>query len=97
MGAQPSTVKKKSFLRSSLIKNKPAGKLTTKIPPIRIQKNSERQDLLRLLSIKIIQSKLRIGQPGDIGELVIFLASLCSDYITGQAINVCGGRSINLS
>ena len=39
----------------------------------------------------------RFGYPQDIGELVVFLASSHSDYITGQAINICGGRSINLS
>lgn len=68
MGAQPSTIKKKSFLRTSLIKKKPAGKLSTKTSPVQIQRNIEKQDLLRLLSIKMIQSKLRIGQPGDIYE-----------------------------
>ena len=39
----------------------------------------------------------KIGKPQDIAELVLFLASSRSDFITGQAINVCGGRSINLS
>jgi len=33
----------------------------------------------------------RIGEPEDIANMVAFLASGESDYITGQAINVCGG------
>jgi meso-butanediol dehydrogenase/(S,S)-butanediol dehydrogenase/diacetyl reductase len=36
----------------------------------------------------------RIGQPEDIANAVAFLASSQSDYITGQAINVNGGRLI---
>ena len=33
----------------------------------------------------------RQEQPEDVANLVSFLASADSDYITGQAINVCGG------
>jgi len=33
----------------------------------------------------------RPGQPEDVANLVCFLSSSDSDYITGQAINVCGG------
>jgi meso-butanediol dehydrogenase / (S,S)-butanediol dehydrogenase / diacetyl reductase len=33
----------------------------------------------------------RIGSPDDVAGLAVFLASRESDYITGQAINVCGG------
>ena len=33
----------------------------------------------------------RAGQPDDVAELVLFLASSKADYITGQALNVCGG------
>jgi NAD(P)-dependent dehydrogenase (short-subunit alcohol dehydrogenase family) len=36
----------------------------------------------------------RPGRPADIANMVAFLASSESDYITGQAINVCGGRMI---
>lgn len=39
----------------------------------------------------------RMGKPEDIGRVIAFLASHYSSYITGQAISVCGGRSINLS
>jgi meso-butanediol dehydrogenase / (S,S)-butanediol dehydrogenase / diacetyl reductase len=39
----------------------------------------------------------RLGLPEDIGKAVVFLSSSYSDFITGQAITVCGGRSINLS
>jgi NAD(P)-dependent dehydrogenase (short-subunit alcohol dehydrogenase family) len=33
----------------------------------------------------------RLGQPGDIGRLAVFLADPASDFITGQSINVDGG------
>lgn len=33
----------------------------------------------------------RIGTPHDVAQTVAFLASPASGYITGQAINVCGG------
>jgi len=33
----------------------------------------------------------RLEQPEDVANLVAFLASPQSDYITGQSINVCGG------
>jgi len=33
----------------------------------------------------------RLGQPKDVAEAVLFLASDQSAYITGQALNVCGG------
>ncbi len=36
----------------------------------------------------------RFGQPSEVAELVEFLVSDRASYITGQAIAVCGGRSI---
>jgi len=39
----------------------------------------------------------RIGRPEDVAQVVVFLSSDAGGYITGQSINVCGGRSINLS
>lgn len=35
----------------------------------------------------------RIGQPIDVARVIMFLASEDSDYMTGQAINVTGGRT----
>lgn len=33
----------------------------------------------------------RLGSPKDVANLVVFLASDKSDYITGQTINIDGG------
>lgn len=37
----------------------------------------------------------RLGSPDDVAELILFLASEKSDYITGQIIGVDGGFSLN--
>ena len=39
----------------------------------------------------------RLGTPSDVAGLILFLASPGAAYITGQAFNVCGGRTVNLS
>jgi len=38
----------------------------------------------------------RIGRPGEVGDLVSFLASDASSYITGQALNITGGQLMEL-
>jgi NAD(P)-dependent dehydrogenase (short-subunit alcohol dehydrogenase family) len=38
----------------------------------------------------------RFGQPEDIAHTVTFLASPGAAYISGQAINVCGARSVGM-
>lgn len=37
----------------------------------------------------------RFGQPGDVAELVLFLASDAASWLTGQAITLDGGISVN--
>jgi 3-oxoacyl-[acyl-carrier protein] reductase len=37
----------------------------------------------------------RLGQPQDISGIVMFLCSPAASYITGQAINVDGGKVMN--
>ena len=37
----------------------------------------------------------RFGEPTDVANLVVFLASDKADYITGQSIGVDGGLSIS--
>lgn len=37
----------------------------------------------------------RLGIPEDVANTVLFLASPLSDYINGQAINVCGGYEMD--
>jgi NAD(P)-dependent dehydrogenase (short-subunit alcohol dehydrogenase family) len=39
----------------------------------------------------------RLGSPVDVAALVVFLASAAASFITGQALSVCGGRTVNLS
>lgn len=54
-------------------------------------------DMTDVLSDKVKESTLngiplkRFGDTQDIAKVVIFLASSCSDYITGQVLNVDGG------
>ena len=38
----------------------------------------------------------RIGTPEEVGDLALFLASDSSSYITGQALNICGGQLMEL-
>ncbi len=60
-------------------------------------------DLLRRTSEENIQRMLantplgRIGDPVDVANAVLFLASDEASYITGQTLIVCGGRSVSVS
>lgn len=38
----------------------------------------------------------RIGEPEEVAELVAFLASKASSYMTGQAVNITGGQLMEL-
>jgi NAD(P)-dependent dehydrogenase (short-subunit alcohol dehydrogenase family) len=38
----------------------------------------------------------RIGEIGEVADLAAFLASDASSYITGQALNICGGQLMEL-
>jgi NAD(P)-dependent dehydrogenase (short-subunit alcohol dehydrogenase family) len=38
----------------------------------------------------------RIGSPDEVGDLALFLATDASSYITGQALNICGGQLMEL-
>ncbi|MCR3757411.1 3-oxoacyl-[acyl-carrier-protein] reductase [Clostridium felsineum] len=48
-------------------------------------KEEQRQQILETVPLK------RVGTPEDVSNLVLFLASELSSYITGQVINVDGG------
>ena len=38
----------------------------------------------------------RIGLPGEVADMALFLASMASSYVTGQALNICGGQLMEL-
>jgi 3-oxoacyl-[acyl-carrier protein] reductase len=65
------------------------------LPGVIVTKMSSRvrklagEDMLRAIPAA------RYGEPADVANLVLFLASGLSDYITGQAISVDGGMSIS--
>lgn len=48
------------------------------------------------LQAKLRQSvpRKRIGRPDDVARAVLFFADAANDYLTGQLIYVCGGRSL---
>jgi 3-oxoacyl-[acyl-carrier protein] reductase len=48
-------------------------------------KEEVRQAMLNLIPLKTF------GQPRDVADVVLFLASDLSGYVTGQVISVCGG------
>ena len=51
-----------------------------------------------LLEVEAVATPLgRICEPGEVAALVHFLAARDCSYITGQAINLCGGLTAGLS
>ena len=38
----------------------------------------------------------RIGSPGEVADMALYLASDSSSYVTGQALNICGGQLMEL-
>ncbi len=38
----------------------------------------------------------RIGDPDEVGDMAVFLAGPQSAYVTGQALNICGGQVMEL-
>jgi len=38
----------------------------------------------------------RIGSTDEVANMAAFLASDASSYVTGQAINICGGQLMEL-
>ncbi len=54
-------------------------------------KQTTRENLVGIDGIVALNYKQGVGDPEDVAGVVAFLASKDSDFITGQAINVCGG------
>ncbi|MFC0560629.1 SDR family NAD(P)-dependent oxidoreductase [Halalkalibacter alkalisediminis] len=46
------------------------------------------------MNYKLEQPIQRMGEPEDIAEAVVYLASPGADYVTGQVLKVCGGSAI---
>ncbi len=39
----------------------------------------------------------RMGTPGEVAAVVAFLASQESSFVTGQVVNICGGKSVGMA
>ncbi|MFN3466837.1 MAG: SDR family NAD(P)-dependent oxidoreductase [Candidatus Brocadiales bacterium] len=64
------------------------GAMETEITKVMLEDPAVRKAVTGKIPLK------RIGQPGDLAGVVIFLASAASDYVTGQTVFVDGGFSI---
>lgn len=53
-----------------------------------VLKDEVKAEMLKMIPLNVM------GNPGDIANLVVFLASEKSDYITGQIIKIDGGMAI---
>lgn len=62
---------------------------TNRADKLAVEENRSREDILADFSKDIPMG--RFGQPVEIARMVIWLASPCASYITGQAVNVDGG------
>ncbi len=51
-------------------------------------------DLTKGMNYVFNQPIKRMGQPEDIAEAVVYLASPGADFVTGQVLKVCGGAAI---
>jgi 3-oxoacyl-[acyl-carrier protein] reductase len=89
-GASKATME--AFTRSVAIEVGPLGITVNAIAPGPVQTgwiNSEmEQNMLHEIPLG------RIGQPEDIAETIVFLASEQADWLTGQVIKVSGGHGI---
>jgi len=56
---------------------------------IKIWSDAYRKEVLSLIPLK------RYGKPEEVAHTVVFLASNLSDFITGETVNVNGGRSMD--
>lgn len=51
-------------------------------------------DPKRLAAVENTLPLRRLGDPDDIAGAAVFLASRAAAYVTGQVLNVCGGKSV---
>jgi len=85
-----------SFTRSCAVELAPKGIQVNAVLPgmiatdmsVRVRKRAGERILERIPSG-------RFGEPRDVAQLILFLASPSADYITGQAIGVDGGMSVS--
>lgn len=65
----------------------------TETPLIQELKKSEKGEKIIAATTKMIPFR-RIGQPSEVGDLVVFFASEDSKYITGQVLSINGGQQM---
>ncbi len=85
-----------SFTRACAVELAPKGILVNAVLPGMIE--TEMSSRTRKRAGEIILERIpvqKFGSPQDVADLVVFLASDLSNYITGQAIPVDGGLSIS--
>ncbi|WP_078427316.1 SDR family NAD(P)-dependent oxidoreductase [Alkalihalobacterium alkalinitrilicum] len=51
-------------------------------------------EITKGMNYKLEQPIQRMGEPEDIAEAVVYLASPGANYVTGQVLKVCGGSAI---
>lgn len=88
-----------SLMQSCAIALGPYGIRCNSVLPGAIVTDLNKQDLSDVDKRSHVQQRIplgRLGQPDDVGDCVVFLASDMARYVTGAALLVDGGMFVNL-